>query len=139
MSKVFLKWSVLGITGGIIYSLIEIAARGYTHWTMFLLGGICFLGVGLLNEVFPRETPLLWQSLAGGVFITVCEFVTGAIVNIELGWNVWDYSHKPFSYMGQICLENSLYWVLLSVVAIILDDFLRHRLFGGKKPSYTLL
>ncbi|MBQ8780605.1 MAG: hypothetical protein IJZ72_02875 [Oscillospiraceae bacterium] len=138
MGKVIFKWSVLGITGGIIYSLIEIAARGYTHWTMFLLGGICFLGVGLLNEVFPRETPLFWQSLAGGVFITLCEFVTGVIVNIELGWNVWDYSHKPFNYLGQICLENSLYWVLLSVVAIILDDFLRYKLFGGRKPSYTL-
>lgn len=138
MGKVLFKWSVLGITGGIIYSLIEIAARGYTHWTMFLLGGICFLGVGLLNEVFPRETPLFWQSLAGGAFITLCEFVTGVIVNIGLGWNVWDYSNKPFNYLGQICLENSLYWVLLSVVAIILDDFLRYKLFGGRKPSYTL-
>ena len=138
MGKVLFKWSVLGITGGIIYSLIEISARGYTHWTMFVLGGICFLGVGLLNEVFSKDIPLMQQSLAGGLFITLCEFVTGFIVNIELGWNVWDYSNKPFNYYGQICIEYSVYWVLLSAAAVILDDFLRYKLFGGKKPSYTL-
>ena len=138
MGKVLFKWSILGITGGIIYSLIEISARGYTHWTMFVLGGICFLGVGLLNEVFSKDIPLMQQSLAGGLFITLCEFVTGFIVNIELGWNVWDYSNKPFNYYGQICLEYSVYWVLLSAAAVILDDFLRYKLFGGKKPSYTL-
>lgn len=138
MGKVIFKWGVLGLTGGIIYSLVEIIARGYTHWTMFLLGGICFLGVGLLNEVFSKDTPLIWQSFAGGVLITMCEFVTGFIVNIELGWNVWDYSDKPFNYYGQICLEYSVYWMLLSVIAVILDDFLRYKLFRGKKPSYTL-
>ena len=139
MGKVFFKWGILGVAGGIVYSLIEIISRGYTHWTMFLLGGVCFLGVGLLNEVFPRETPLIRQMLAGGLFITLCEFVTGVIVNIELDWNVWDYSDKPYNYYGQICLEYSLYWVLLSAAAIILDDFLRYKLFCGKKPQYTLL
>ena len=29
--------------GGVMYSLIEIAARGYTHWTMTITGGICLL------------------------------------------------------------------------------------------------
>lgn len=138
MKKVLFKWSILTVTGGVLYSLIETAYRGHTHWTMILLGGICFLGAGLLNELFSKETPLLFQMIAGGIFITVCEFVTGCIVNIELGWNVWDYSDKPFNYLGQICLEYSLYWVILSAAAIILDDFLRYKLFGGRKPQYRL-
>lgn len=139
MKRVIFKWSVLALAGGIIYILIELAVRGHTHWTMFLLGGVCFVGVGLLNEVCSREMPLPVQMLAGGVLITLCELVTGFMVNIELGWNVWDYSHKPYNYYGQICLEYSFYWVLLSAAAIILDDLLRYALFGGRKPHYRLI
>ncbi len=31
------------LSGGIIYSFIEVAWRGYTHWSMTIAGGICFI------------------------------------------------------------------------------------------------
>ena len=31
------------LSGGIIYSFIEVAWRGYTHWSMTIAGGICFM------------------------------------------------------------------------------------------------
>ena len=37
------------LMGFFIYSLIEIAARGYTHWTMALTGGLQAGRVGLYS------------------------------------------------------------------------------------------
>ena len=41
---------LLFLIGGLVYAWIEILWRGYTHWSMFVLGGICFIIMGLLNE-----------------------------------------------------------------------------------------
>lgn len=133
------KYAILGITGGFIYSLIEVASRGYTHWSMFLLGGICFVFLGLLNEVFSWNTPLLLQMLCGAVIITALEFITGCIVNLWLGWGVWDYSNEKFNLYGQICIKYSCYWFCLSLVGIILDDYLRYWFFDEEKPRYKIL
>lgn len=132
------KWAVLALVGGIIYGLIECLSRGYTHWTMVVLGGICFVAVGLLNEVIPWEMPLVAQMLCGCIIITTLEFVTGYIVNIRLGWAVWDYSDRWGNLLGQICPLYSFYWFLLSAVAIVLDDYLRYKWFGEQKPKYRL-
>ena len=35
-----LKYLFLFVTGGLLYNIIEIAFRGWSHWTMFILGGI---------------------------------------------------------------------------------------------------
>ena len=122
--------------GGILYYFIEIIWRGYSHWTMFLLGGICFLLVGLINEIF--ELSLVKQMTISTVIITIAEFICGCIVNLQLGWNIWDYSELPLNVMGQICLPYSVLWFFLSLIAIILDDYLRFRLFGEEKPRYKL-
>lgn len=133
------KYAILSTTGGLIYSFIEIAGRGYTHWSMFLLGGLCFVLLGLLNEIFSWSTPLLLQMLCGAVIITTLEFMTGCIVNLWLRWNVWDYSNEPFNFYGQICLKYSCYWFWLSLVGILLDDYLRYWLFQEEKPRYKIL
>ena len=122
--------------GGFIYYMIEILARGYSHWTMFLLGGLCFLIVGAINNFLPWEMYFEVQSILGAGIITVLEFITGIIVNIILGWNVWDYSDRPFNLLGQICLPFSLIWIVLSAVIIIVDDYIRYKLFKEKKPYY---
>ena len=127
---------VLFGTGGLIYYVIEILWRGYSHWTMFLLGGLCFILVGMINELF--KLPLVKQMLISTIIITVAEFICGCIVNLWLRWNVWDYSELPLNLMGQICLTYSLLWFFLSVIAILLDDYLRHWLFGEEKPKYKL-
>ena len=86
--KQCLKLMVLFPIGGTIYVGIEILWRGYSHPSMFVLGGVCFILVGLINEYLPWETGLLWQSLIGACIITSSEFVTGLVVNVWLGLNV---------------------------------------------------
>ena len=130
------KYFILGIIGGAVYVLLEMLWRGYSHWTMFLLGAVCFILIGLVNEVFEWDTPLLLQMLCGCAIITALEFVTGCIVNLWLGWDVWDYSELPFNLWGQISLFSSIVWVGLSLVGIVLDDFIRWKFFDEEKPHY---
>ena len=57
--KIITKYLFLGVIGSIIYMSLEILWRGYTHWTMGVLGGICFICLGLINEILSWETPLV--------------------------------------------------------------------------------
>lgn len=129
---------ILWMIGGLIYTLLEIVTRGRSHWTMFIVGGLCFYLIGLINEVIPWEMVFWKQCIIGSLVVTGIEFVSGCIVNLWLGWNVWDYSHLPLNLLGQICLPFSLLWVLVSGIAVILDDYLRYWLFKEEKPHYRL-
>ncbi len=125
--------------GGAIYIMMELLWRGYSHWTMFIVGGMCFVLVGLLNELLTFEMSLVYQMAIGACIITQVEFISGCIINLWLGWNVWDYSDMPFNVYGQICLPYMVLWFLLSGAAIILDDYLRYWWFGEERPNYKIL
>lgn len=126
---------ILFLIGGRLYTWIEIISRGYTHWTMFILGGLCFVVMGLLNEyLFGWETSLIRQSLVSAAIITMLEFITGCIVNLWLGWNVWNYSDQAFNVLGQVCLLYFLIWIPLSAVGIILDDWIRYFAYNLLAP-----
>ena len=141
---------VLFFIGGGLYTLFELLWRGYSHWTMFVVGGLCFILIGYLNEhKYTWEMPLARQALISAVIITVIEFLTGCIVNLWLKWNVWDYSGLPFNLFGQICLYYFLLWVPLSVLGIVLDDWIRYMIYSlfheiypsmekRKRPHYKL-
>ena len=133
------KYFILGIIGGAVYVLLEMLWRGYSHWTMFLLGAICFILIGLVNEVFEWDTPLILQMFCGCAIITALEFITGCIVNLWLGWDVWDYSQYKFNILGQISMCSSVGWYFLSFVGIVLDDYIRYWFFGEEKPHYKII
>ena len=121
---------LLYLIGGRVYTWIEILWRGFTHWTMFHLGGACFVIMGLLNEYkYTWKMSLFKQSVISAIVITVFEFCTGCIVNLWLGWNVWDYSGLPFNLLGQICLYYFFLWIPLSAAGIVLDDWIRYLLY----------
>lgn len=137
--KVCLKLLVLAVIGGAIYVGIEMLWRGHSHPSMFILGGLCFVSIGLINELFPWELGIVWQALIGGTMVTCLEFITGVIVNIWLKLGVWDYSGLPLNILGQVCLPFCFAWVGLSVVAIVFDDYLRYWFFGEEKPHYKIV
>lgn len=109
---------------GLAYGVIEILWRGYTHPSMVILGGICGLIIGLLNEKKHNMNPLL-QMILGMIIITTFEFITGYILNIKLGLNIWDYSNMKYNFMGQICPQFSIAWFFLSYAIVYIDDFIR--------------
>lgn len=112
--------------GAIIYGLIEVISRGYTHWTMALTGGAVMVLLNLINQ--SGKLNILVRCLLGTTVITSLEFAVGMVVNVALGWNVWDYSDKAFNLYGQICPLFSLGWFFLSIPAFMLCDFIKSRL-----------
>ncbi len=128
MSK-FFQGLILFAVGGIVYILIELLWRGYSHFSMFILGGLCFRLIGSINEHGSYKPPLFFQMILGMFIITALEFVFGYILNIKLGLNVWDYSDMPLNIMGQVCVPYALLWFVLSGVCVIFDDWMRKNLF----------
>lgn len=82
--------------------------------------------------------PLIRQMLISAIIITAIEFVAGCILNLWLGWNIWDYSDEFGNCLGQICPKHTIYWFLLSSVGIVVDDYIRYFLFGEEKPKYRI-
>jgi hypothetical protein len=50
--KSIVKYLFLFLVGGSAYVGTELLYRGYSHWTMFIVGGLCFICVGLINNIF---------------------------------------------------------------------------------------
>ena len=123
----WLKELLIFIIFGCCYLLFEIMWRGYTHWTMFIVGGLCGFLIGLINEK-NKEMPLIKQCLISTLIVTVIEFISGCIINLWLNLGVWDYSTMPFNILGQICLPYCLLWFILSILVIKVDDWLRRKI-----------
>lgn len=132
------KGVILFAAGGVIYAGVEILWRGYTHWTMAVLGGILFVLIGGLNNWLPWEMSLVLQGTVGAVLVTAVELIAGLILNRWMGLEIWDYSQLPWNFMGQICLQFSLAWIALAILAVILDDWLRYWIFDEKRPKYRI-
>lgn len=113
------KYSVVFAIGGILYSLMEIAWRGYTHISMALAGGVCLAGMFCIERRF-RGMPLLMKCIFGALFITAVEFGVGCVVNRGMGLDVWDYSSRPLNIMGQICPLFTAVWFIICVPAFFL-------------------
>lgn len=133
-----MKLLMLFCYGGCLYTIVELLFRGNSHWTMFILGGLCFLLVGGIDEVF-GNMPLIAQMGISAVIITVLEFICGCIVNLWLDMDVWNYTRLPFNILGQVCLIFTVAWFFLSLVGIVTDDFLRWKLFEEEKPKYRII
>lgn len=136
--KMLMKYLFLFLFGGVVYAGIEIGFRGYTYFLMGIVGAIAFLLIGSMNEIFEWDTPLLLQMICGSFIVTFLEFVVGSIL-LQHGIRMWDYSDQWLNYKGVICPFFSVIWSFISLLAIIVDDYLRYWFFGEEKPSYQLL
>lgn len=117
------------VTGALGYGGLEMLWRGRTHWTMLLLGGICFLAVYLITtRLTALPLPIRW--LLCSIVITLLEFFCGCIVNLRLDWKVWDYSDEPGNLLGQVCPLFAAAWFLLSIPCSALAAALKKYLFS---------
>lgn len=132
------KYIYLAWFGGTTYITLEVFFRGYSHWTMFVLAAFLFITVGLLNKVWSWELGLIKQIIIATATATISEFIVGCIVNLWLGWNVWNYSGLWGNILGQICPQFVLLWIPLMLVAIVLDDVLRWKFFNEEAPRYRI-
>jgi len=112
------------LMGGILYSIIEIIWRGYTHWSMTAVGGVCFLLLYMINCRLKNRN-FFMRCLVGTGIITVVEFAAGVMVNLILRLDVWDYSMLRFNILGQVSLLFSVLWFALCIPAYMLSTGIR--------------
>lgn len=123
------KETIIFVIFGFLYICLELLYRGHTHISMFFVGGLCGVLIGLINDNTP-DIPLFYQCILGTTIVTLIEFISGCYLNIYLGLGIWDYSHVPFNFLGQVCLPFSIIWMLLSIPVIYLDDYLKNKLLN---------
>ena len=129
---------IMFLSGGFLYCGIEILYRGYSHISMLIAGGICFILVGAVENILGSTASIISQMLWCGIMITTVEFIVGIIVNKHMHLNVWDYSGEQYNFKGQICLLYSNMWFLLSYPMILLHDCMKYILLGSQIPNYKI-
>ena len=129
--KVLEKCIFLFIIGGIGYGALEIAFRGFTHWSMIITGGSALISLYLINHTFPNASIII-KALAGCTIITTLEFTIGLIVNKLYSFGVWDYTGSPANIFGIISLKFSLCWFALSFFMIAIFITLQRIIYSQK-------
>lgn len=120
------KTLLLGCLGGMAYAGLELLWRRRTHWSMFTLGGLCFLLIGQLGRL--RRLPTLLRAVLSAAIITGLELLTGLLINRD--HRIWDYRRQPLNFRGQICLAYSLLWIPVGLAAMKLHQWLDRAVFG---------
>ena len=120
--------------GGVGYVLIELAWRQRSHVSMFFVGGLCFELMGLIHTRLHRWA-LPFRCGLCALVVSAVELVSGCVLNRWLGLGVWDYSTMRFHLLGQLSLEYSLLWLLLSAFACPLYGRCRRLLLGGRRAN----
>ena len=129
----YLKSFTLFSIGALGYGIIELLFRGYTHISMGVLGGICMLFISIIDSYRKSLTSAIFCAVVCGIFITAMEALMGYFLNIRLGLNIWDYSKVGLDLNGQICLNFSLVWVLLSFFTMQINSLISKRVFLESK------
>ncbi len=123
-----LKQVLLFSMGGGAYVILELLYRGYSHGSMFLAGGLCFLLIGGLKDL-----PLGTAVVLGVLSETAVELLTGLVVNRN--YTVWDYRDQWGNFLGQICPLFMAIWVPVTAAGLYLyrwaESFLNRILPGN--------
>ena len=131
---------IIFILCGTVYSIMEILFKGSergTHWSMFVLSGLAgVIFIDGLNNVFSYEMDLILQAMICSVMITIWEYFTGNIFNLD--YQIWDYRNIPFNIDGQVCLPFTILWFFLSIIFIPVLDYIEWKIFKYKydEPPY---
>ncbi len=142
-----LQIMLLFALGSIAGYILEVIRRSYCRKKLinpgFLKGPyLPVYGFGLLviYGLSSLKIHLIVRIILFGLSTTILELITGLMFIYHYKKNLWDYSKNKFNYKGIICLRNSIYWVLLSLVFyFFIYPFLHHVLSFANNPFVIIL
>lgn len=115
----FTIYSFVGWFCEVIYCSIKlkkIVNRG------FLAGPVCpVYGFGALFVIWllqPVSSSIPVVFLCAIVITSTVEYITGWLLETFFRTRWWDYSNKRFNLEGRVCLENSIYFAILSLLLV---------------------
>lgn len=138
--KKIIPYIVIFNISGLIYAIIELLWRGYTHWTMYVCAGIAGLLIAKINDgLFEFETDFRVQVLTATFFCTLCEFIFGLAFNRD--YSIWDYRELWGTLEWTYNQVNILFigaWMIICIVSIPFLDWLEWKLGIEEKPYYRI-
>ncbi|MDO4400913.1 MAG: hypothetical protein Q4D27_08200 [Coriobacteriia bacterium] len=109
---------------GIVPGVYDPTSQIWSDWLYpFPVYGIGFCACALLlyplKNFLQRKTgsvgvSLVLSFIANGLVCTLIEFTMGMMVNQDL--QLWDYSTMFGNFMGQVCLQNGLFFAFLATL-----------------------
>lgn len=138
--KEALRYSLLFLTGYCVYLALEVTVRGYSFRLMGFTGGTAMVLIGFMirHGLWKMQLPV--QMLAGAVVITFLELISGMFALNVMGVRMWDYRGEWLSMCRNlICPRFSLYWYLLSGVAVFFTGAVDYYVLGScPQPIYRI-
>ncbi len=115
----FIIWSFLGWIVDVLGTSMHdrfYTDRGFLSMPLCPIYGFGMAAVILLFRPFVSNVALVF--LLSMVLCTAVELFTGFLLKFIFHRKWWDYTDKPFNFMGLICLDCSLFWGLACVFAL---------------------
>lgn len=123
----------------LFHAKMQMFELGWSYLASGLMGAAAFMIIDSFNNNISWDIELPYQMLAGGLVVTLIEFLVGMISVYIFHVKMWDYSNMRFNLYGVICPQFTIFWVLLSAIAIVLADMINYYVFGeGPKPYYII-
>jgi uncharacterized membrane protein len=119
MIKLLLLFALGSVSGWII----EVIRRSYLN-KKFINPGyfkgpylpIYGFGTIILYFLSSIEINIIAKTALFLFSTTLLEFITGIIFILYFKIELWNYSKNKFNYKGIICIKNSIYWTILSLL-----------------------
>lgn len=131
---------IIFITSGLIYTVLEMLWRGYSHWTMFICAGVCgIVMMGINDGLLKFDTDFRVQVLVSALLCTAAELIFGLIFNSD--FTIWDYRDMigTIHFLNdQINIFFILIWGIISVFGLPFLDWMQWRLGLGPRPYYKI-
>lgn len=89
--------------------------RGITNGPLCIIYGF---GAVLITLALDDITSIFGIFIGSVIYTTIIEFIAGHLLEKFNKNKWWDYSNKKFNLDGYICLEYSLIWGVLGILAI---------------------
>ena len=116
----FMIYSIAGWLMESIYrSIIEkkIINSGFLHGPCCPIYGF---GAIFLILLFSNIKNPIWLFILGFVTLTLWEYLVGVLLEKIFHTKYWDYSEERININGRVCLKNSVYWGILTVIFILI-------------------
>ncbi len=100
--------------------------RGFLNGPYCPMYGVAALAIVGMSELFINKFNISGDTYHLSLFFisvlisTSIEYCTGWFIDKVCKMKLWDYSDKPLNIHGYICLEFSIYWVVLAFVLLTL-------------------
>ena len=118
-------YSLLGfILESVVYKISksnEHSSIFYGPYTLVYGFGVlaCILVFNFLNNFLPNNfLKILIYYLLFTIITTIIEYIGGHLIHYFLKIDKWNYSNHKYHFGKYICLDNSLYWGILSLLVV---------------------